>query len=159
MLVLQFYLGDVMYVIKCQHVKEVAPLTALKKLPHSPACVAGLFNYRGAIVPVIDLRQFLHDTPCQLRLSTRIILVEYAGPNRAAAVFGMMAERITEAINRPDSDLLAPGLSMPDAPYLNGIMMENQDMIQLIDLDILAKSLTFLPMLENPDSYETTAVN
>ena len=83
MLVLQFYLGDVMYVIKCERVREVAPMVALKKMPHAPDCVAGLFNYRGMIVPVIDLRQLIHGVPCQLRLSTRIILVDaFSGTGR-----------------------------------------------------------------------------
>lgn len=148
MLVLQFYLGDVMYVIKCERVKEVAPMVALKKIPHAPDCVAGLFNYRGMIVPVIDLRQLIHGTPCQLRFSTRIILVDDLRPEHAPYVFGIMAERITEAINKPEGDFLPPGIIMPNAPYLGGILMENKAMIQLIDLDRLSQSLSFLAMFE-----------
>lgn len=149
MLVLQFYLGDVMYVIKCERVKEVAPMVALKKVPHAPDCVAGLFNYRGIIVPVIDLRQLIHKIPCELRLSTRIILVDYLKHDTTPFVFGIMAERITEAVNKPEKDFVSPGIVMRDTPYLGGIMMENKDMIQFIDLDRLSESLTFLPMLEN----------
>ena len=149
MLVLQFHLGDVMYVIRCDRVKEVAPMVALKKMPNAPDCVAGLFNYRGMIVPVIDLRQLIHGSPCQLRLSTRIILIDYLGQDKTPSVFGIMAERITEAINKPESDFIAPGIIMQNAPYLGGIMMENKEMIQLIDLDRLSKSLPFLSMFED----------
>lgn len=148
MLVLQFYLGDVMYVIECDRVKEVAPMVALKKIPHAPACVAGLFNYRGAIVPVIDLRQYIHGSPCQLRLSTRIILVEYLKPDKTPGMFAIMAERITEAIDRPKSAFVPPGITMQNAPYLSGILMEHDEMIQLIDLNRLAKSLKLLAMFE-----------
>jgi chemotaxis-related protein WspB len=155
MLVLQFYLGDVMYVIECDRVKEVAPMVALKHIPHSPACVAGLFNYRGTIVPVIDLRQFIHDSPCQLRLSTRIILVEYLKPDKEPGMFAIMAERITEAVDRPKTAFIAPGITMQEAPYLGGILMENDAMIQLIDLNRLAKSLKFLSMFEDmEDEFE-----
>jgi chemotaxis-related protein WspB len=151
MLVLQFYLGDVMYVIRCDHVKEVAPMVSLKKVPNAPECVAGLFNYRGAIVPVIDLRQLIHSVPCQLRLSTRIMLIDYVRSDHTSAVFGIMAERITEAINKPESDFIAPSLIMPNARYLAGIVMENKEMIQLIDLERLSKSLPFLSMFEDSE--------
>jgi len=147
MLVLQFYLGDVMYVIRCERVKEVAPMVALKEMPHAPDCVAGLFNYRGMIVPVIDLRQLIHGVPCQLRLSTRIILVDALRSDNTPYVFGIMAERITEAVNKPESAFVPPGIVTQDTPYLGGIMMENKEMIQLIDLDRLSNSLHFLPML------------
>ncbi len=64
-------------------------------------------------------------------------------------VFGMMAERITEAVNKPESDFIPRGIVTRNTPYLGGIMMENKEMIQLIDLDLLSKSLRFLPMLGN----------
>lgn len=148
MLVLQFYLGDVMYVIPCDRVKEVAPMVAMKRIPHAPDCVAGLFNYRGAIVPVIDLRQLIYNAPCQLRLSTRIILVEYLKQDKTPGVFGIMAERITEAVNKPESAFTEPGIMMKNAPYLGGIVMENNAMIQLIDLQRLSRSLPFLTLFE-----------
>jgi chemotaxis-related protein WspB len=149
MLVLQFYLGDVMYVVECKRVQEVAPMVALKQIPHSPDCVAGLFNYRGMIVPVIDLRQFIHGTPCQLRLSTRIILVEYLRQDKTPGMFGIMAERITEAVERPQKAFIPPGIRMEEAPYLGGILMEHEQMIQLISLDRLAKNLKILSMFED----------
>ena len=148
-----------MYVIECDRVKEVAPMVALKHIPHSPACVAGLFNYRGTIVPVIDLRQYIHDSPCQLRLSTRIILVEYLKPDKTPGMFAIMAERITEAIERPQHAFISTGITMQDAPYLTGMLMENDEMIQLIDLNRLAKSLKLLSMFEElEDEFDTYAI-
>jgi chemotaxis-related protein WspB len=151
MLVLQFYLGDIMYVIPCDRVKEVAPMVAMKRIPHAPQTVAGLFNYRGTIVPVIDLRHLIYGETCQLRLSTRIILVEYLRRNAIPGVFGIMAERITEAVDKPGNAFVEPGIMMKEAPYLGGVLMENNAMIQLIDLDRLSKSLVFLTMFEGGD--------
>ena len=98
MLVLLFYLGDVMYTIECQHVREIAPMVTLKELPRAPEFFVGFFNYRGMIVPVIDLGQLIHDSPCRKRLSTRIILVDYLKNDSTPAVYGLIAERVTEAI-------------------------------------------------------------
>ena len=153
MLVLQFYLGDVMYVVECKRVQEVAPIAALKHIPHAPDCVAGLFNYRGTIVPVIDLRQFIYGTRCQVRLSTRVILVEYLRQDKTLGVIGIMAERITEAIDRPQTAFIPPGIRMEEAPYLGGILMEHEQMIQLINLERLAKNLKFLSMFEDMEEH------
>lgn len=149
MLVLLFYLGDVMYTIKCDKVREIAPMVTLKKIPHAPDFFAGLFNYRGMIVPVIDLCQLIQGRPCQIRLSTRIILVDYLKKDNTTAVFGLMAERVTEAVMKPDDALVPPSVSMQKTPFLGGIIMEQKDMIQYIDVDLLPSSLHFLPMLEN----------
>ena len=149
MLALLFYLGDEKYTIKCGRVREIAPMVSLKEMPNSPEFFAGLFNYRGMIVPVIDLRQLIQGCPCQIRLSTRIILVDYVGPDNMASVFGLMAERVTEAVMKPEDALVAPSVNMQNAPYLGGIVMEQNTMIQYIDVELLPGSLHFLPMLES----------
>lgn len=148
MLVLLFYLGDTLYTMKCDRIREIAPMVRLKPVPHSPDYMAGLFNYRGSVVPVIDLRRLIQGTPCEMRLSTRIILVEYPGKDGTSILLGLMAERITETARKPDHALVSPGLRLEEAPYLGGLIMENRQMIQYIDLDLLPDAFRFLPMLE-----------
>lgn len=149
MLVLLFYLGDVMYSIKCDKVREVAPMVTLKKVPNTPEYFAGLFNYRGMIVPVIDLCQLIQGRPCEMRLSTRIILVDYLKEDNTPYLLGLMAERVTEAVRKPKEAFLSPGIHMGEAPYMGGIIMEEKKMIQYIDLDLLPESFNFLPMLQD----------
>ena len=148
MLVLIFYLGDTMYTMKCERVREVAPMVKLKQVPHTPDYFAGLFNYRGVVVPVIDLRQLIQGCPCQMRLSTRIILVDYVKEDKSPAIVGLMAERVTEAARKSQDAFVSPGLAMQDAPYLGGFIMEDKEMIQYIDLDLLPETFRFLPLLE-----------
>ena len=148
MLVLIFYLGDTMYTMKCDRVREVAPMVKLKQVPRTPEYFAGLFNYRGVVVPVIDLRQLIQGRPCRMRLSTRIILVDYVKEDNSPAIVGLMAERVTDAAKKSQDAFVSPGLSVQEAPYLGGFVMEGNDMIQYIDLDLLPKSFQFLPLLE-----------
>jgi len=147
MLVLLFYLGDTMYTMKCDRVREVAPIVKLKEVPHAPDYVAGLFNYRGVIVPVIDLRLLIQGEPCEIRMSTRIILVDYVKEDDTPYILGLMAERVTETARREESAFVAPGLRMEEAPYLGSLMMEEKEMIQYVDLDLLPESFQFLPAL------------
>jgi chemotaxis-related protein WspB len=148
MLMLLFYLGDVMYTIKCDRVREVAPVVTLKQVPHAPEYFAGLFNYRGMIVPVIDLCQLIQGRPCRMRLSTRIILVDYVRDDHTPYVLGLMAERVTEALRKTEDAFVSPGIGMQQTPYLGGILMEDKEMIQYIDIDLLPTSLRFMPLLE-----------
>jgi len=145
-------------------------MVTLKQAPHTPDWFAGFFNYRGTIVPVLDLCQLIHGCACRLRLSTRIILVDYSRQDaarqdaarqdtargNAAGILGMLAERVTETVEMPESAFSKPGIHSDDAPFLGGIMMEENEMIQYIDLDLLPNCLNLLPMDESgaPDGSE-----
>ncbi|OQY59171.1 MAG: hypothetical protein B6245_08075 [Desulfobacteraceae bacterium 4572_88] len=145
MLILLFYIGNVMYTIKCENVREIAPMVKLKEIPHTPDFFAGFFNYRGIIVPVIDLCQLVRGCPCRMRLSTRIILVDYLGKDGTAHILGLMAERVTETVRKTKDAFVQPGIKSEEAPYLGGIVMEQKKMIQYIDLDKLPDCINFLP--------------
>ena len=79
MLMLLFSLGQDRYAIESSQVVEVVSIVNLRKIPHTPDYVAGVFNYRGLIVPVIDLCSLTQGYPSHARFSTRIILVNYPG--------------------------------------------------------------------------------
>ena len=149
MLFLLFYLSDEMYAIKCENVKEVAPMVNLKESPHMPPFFAGLFNYRNSIVPVIDLCKLIQGTYCRKRLSTRIVIVEYTRENKTPFIMGFMAERVVETIRRPSESFIGNHIQNNDSPYLGGIIMDQDKMINYIDLDALPKGLNFLPISDN----------
>ena len=60
-----------------------------KPCPRAPQGVAGLFDYRGKRVPVIDLSLLTLGKPAQQRLSTRIVLVHYG---EKADLLGLIAQ-------------------------------------------------------------------
>src|SRR4051812_37877755 len=76
MLLLTFKAAGNLYAVDVAHVVEVVPRLNLRRLPHAPDFIAGLFDYRGTVVPVIDLGIRLGSDRCPDRLSTRIILVD-----------------------------------------------------------------------------------
>ena len=54
MLLLLFHLGSELYAIESSQVIDIIPTVNLRPLHHVPDYVAGLFNYRGKFIPVID---------------------------------------------------------------------------------------------------------
>ncbi len=149
MLILFFYIGNEMYAMKCDNVREIAPMVRLKEVPHSPEFFAGHFNYRGTIVPVVDLRRLIEGEACRIRLSTRIILVDYRPEGRKTYILGILAEKVTEAKRKAKKEFIPPNIRSEKAPYLGGIVMEEGEMIPYIDLDYLPNCINYLPADED----------
>jgi chemotaxis-related protein WspB len=142
MLFILFHLGKDRYALDSLSVVEVAPMIALKQLPHAPGYVAGLFRYRGVIVPVIDLSALIRNIPCNRLLSTRIILVNHSGSDGTNHILGLMAERIVETLKISRNELSSPGIDLNEAPYLGKIICREQEMIQCIRVEhLLPESL------------------
>ncbi len=140
MLMLLFYVGDERYAISAKSVVEVVPMVALKKVYHAPEYVAGLFNYRGQIVPVIDLCHLIQNQTCHLHLSTRIIMINYLvrdGENNVNRLLGLMAERVTETMNKPENELIPPTINVDKSAYLGGIINDEKGMIQYLRIENL----------------------
>ena len=57
---LLFSLGNDRYGLDTRRVVRVLPQLELKEIPQAPGWVAGLMNYRGQPVPVIDLAMLAH---------------------------------------------------------------------------------------------------
>ncbi len=137
MLMLLLSVDDNLYALDTSQVVEVIPRVILRKLHQVPDYIAGLFNYRGTIVPVIDLCQLIQNYPSRSYLSTRIIMVNYVGKDNIKRWLGLMAERVTETLNKPDIDLVDTENILNEAPYLGEMMMDEKGMIQRIRLEYL----------------------
>lgn len=135
MLMVLFQLGADRYAISCSCVVEIVPLVSLKTVPHAPPYVAGVFNFRSMVVPVVDLCQLTQHRPSNLHLSSRIILVNYrpqGGENSELRVLGLLAERVTEVRETPHASS-APPVRIASAPYLDKIYSLEGELVQSLD--------------------------
>ena len=137
MLLLSFQIGDERYAIDSRQVVEVVPLVQLKPLPHAPAYVAGLFQYRGMVIPVVDLRQLMQDEESPQRLSTRVILVTYQPDGHPERTIGLVAERVTATIDKESSDFAPSGVTVEDTPYLGEVADDGEGLIQSLTVENL----------------------
>ncbi len=133
MLYVLFQAGGERFALESSKVAEVAGLVRFKKVPHAPDHIAGLFNYRGGVIPAVDLSVLLCGRPSSPLLSTRILVV---GLGKVPERFlGLVAERATETVCLEASDFEVPELSNDRAPYLGGVARDAQGMIQLLLLE------------------------
>jgi chemotaxis-related protein WspB len=153
MLMLLFCVSKDLYAIDSSCVVEVIPRVSLRKVHHVPEYVAGLFNYRGKIVPVIDLCHLIRGSSSSFCLSTRIIMVSYPRQNHEYQYLGLIAERITETLNRAETDFVDSGIRIKEAPYLGGMLMDDRGIIQRIHLEQLFADVENTYLLTAGESY------
>jgi chemotaxis-related protein WspB len=132
--------GGLRYAVETSAVVEVVPAVRVRPVPGAVRGVAGLFGYRGRILPVVDLGLLLLGAACPRRLSSRIVVCDRSG---AAAPFGqevedgrrlgLLAEHVTRVGDLdPDAPGATRGPSTPGAPPLGRIVATEGGMVQLV---------------------------
>ena len=150
MLFLLFQLGKDRYALEATLVVEVLPLVNIKQIPRAPVAVAGVFNYRGDPVPVIDLTELTLGRPALKRLSTRIIVVNYAEDNGDKHLLGLIAEMATETVRREPADFVASGVTNDAAAYLGPVATDARGLIQWIQVNQLLPVAVRELLFRNP---------
>ena len=120
MLVLVIQIGSDRYALDARQVREVVPAVALRAVPHAPAEVAGLATWRGQVAPVIDLVRLLRGEPCPSRMSSRMVVVDYASNGGSKRPLGLLAEQITDVDRIDDKAVEEPGVTIPNADGRGG---------------------------------------
>ncbi|MGQ0714047.1 MAG: chemotaxis protein CheW [Gemmatimonadaceae bacterium] len=114
-----FRLGERLYGIDLDAVREILPVRRATRLPGAPAYVAGLINVRGTIVTVIDLGARL-DGNTSLATEGSVILVEHRQKVVGIAVaevrdvMMLPAESIEHAAEGDGADASIVGLGRMD---------------------------------------------
>jgi chemotaxis-related protein WspB len=135
MLVLMLGVGDGRYAVDVRRVTEVVPRVPLRPLPRADSRIAGFLNHGGTPIPVVDLGVLLASGPSPLRLSTRIILVQYSRPDGQQVSLGLIAERVTELREAQPGVAAVPVDSGTGMAYLGPMMVLGDTMVQLLLVD------------------------
>lgn len=137
MLMLTFSLGEDQYAISARQVVEVISLVKLQKLSQAPKYTAGLLNYRGSIIPIIDLCELLTKNQHSHKFSTRIIVVNYMSDQQMPYLLGLIAEKVTETLNIQETDLTHSRIPVDSPFYVGEIIKTEQGMILCIQVESL----------------------
>ncbi len=100
-------LGGGRYGVCAPDVAEVIPLPRLTRVPGTPSWVCGVGNWRGHVLPLIDLRGLLGVAVTPLPSSSRVVVVSVDDVEVglvAEAVTGLVA--VTEARDAPPMTLM-----------------------------------------------------
>lgn len=106
-------LGGGRYAVRALDVAEVTPLPRSTRLPGAPGWVAGVANWRGHVLPLVDLRPLLQVPAVPLPSSARVVVVAVDDVE-----VGLLAEAVTGLVEVPEDLHPAPATLGPDAAAL-----------------------------------------
>ncbi|NDC63906.1 MAG: hypothetical protein EBZ59_07995 [Planctomycetia bacterium] len=152
MQLLTFTVAGHAYAIESRRVIEVLPLVPARSIPLAPDYVRGVFTYRGRFLPLVDLARRLADGPVgppesqvKERLSTRVIVVEFAKPAADAGAqepvargpvrLGLVAENVISICSVDDAG--AAPMRLEEAPFLGRILRIGGETVQMIEVERL----------------------
>lgn len=141
MLMLLFCVGNERYACDCESIVEVLPRVLLKNVQQGPNYLAGLLNYGGHTVPVIDLCRFFEKRPAEEFMHTRIIIISGTKEGKSGMEFGLLAEKVTETREIDPTHFMQSGVIIDGLPYINGVLNDSEGMIRLLEIDKLVLSL------------------
>lgn len=130
-----FSLGEEVFAVPVEVVREILDHEDAFKIPHGPEYLLGLRDVRGQGVPVIDLRLRLGMTRTVKTPHTRILVMDIPMSDRLLAL-GLVADKVFEvAPFRRDQIETAPDIGISwSSDYIAGVVRREGDFVVIIDL-------------------------
>ena len=104
---LTFMLGAEVYAIGILGIKEIIEYPSLTEVPMMPACVRGVINLRGAVVPVMDLQARFGRPVSAITKASCIVIVEVAAAEERQ-VIGVVVDAVNEVLDIAPADIEPP---------------------------------------------------
>ncbi|MDP2076603.1 MAG: chemotaxis protein CheW [Sulfuricurvum sp.] len=95
-----FIVGEEEFAIPILSIQEIIKPISCTRVPQTPTYILGVFNLRGSVIPLIDLRARFGLTPQKHSEETRFVVMK-SGDD----VAGFVIDRLTEAIRMPKRDI------------------------------------------------------
>ncbi|NLC93564.1 MAG: chemotaxis protein CheW [Treponema sp.] len=129
-----FSLSDKDYAIDIMNVKEIAKAGRFTYVPNALPFVLGVYNLRGEIIPILDLRLFFNiEVPERIdnKLENLLIL------NVEDQKYGIVVDKIDKVIGVQKSTIQPPHPLFGDIniKYINGVVESNNRLYILLDVE------------------------
>jgi purine-binding chemotaxis protein CheW len=135
---LTFMLGGEMFSIGILCIREIIWYSNLTEVPMMPACIRGVINLRGAVVPVMDLSNRFGKPATPVTKSTCIIIVEVETQNEGERQsMGVVVDSVQAVLEIAASDIeKAPSFGAKiRADFIEGIGKVNGKFVILLNVN------------------------
>jgi purine-binding chemotaxis protein CheW len=151
---LTFMLGGEMFSIGILAIKEIIEYDGLTEVPMMPACIRGVINLRGAVVPVMDLSARFNKPSTEVTKRTCIVIVEVRNEEQESQVMGVVVDAVNAVLEIPSTEIEPPpafgarirtdfieGLAKVDGKFV--ILLDVNQVLSIEDLGALAQAATY----------------
>ena len=104
---LTFRLGQETFAMPILSIKEILEYPTLTNVPLMAACVRGVLNLRGSVVPVVDLAVRFGREPGQQTRRTCVVIIEVQADGEWMDV-GVVVDGVNQVIDIPASEIEPP---------------------------------------------------
>jgi purine-binding chemotaxis protein CheW len=135
---LTFMLGGEMFSISILSIKEIIWYANLTEVPMMPACIRGVINLRGAVVPVMDLSARFGKPATPVTKSTCIIIIEVATQvDGETQSMGVVVDAVQAVLEIPSSEIEpAPSFGTKiRSDFIEGIGKVNGKFVILLNVN------------------------
>ena len=144
-----FILGKEKYGLNILKVRELISFPeGLTRIPGMPNYIIGMFNLRGLVIPVMDLREKFKMAGEDRHEFSVIIIVEVENKN-----IGLTVDSVSDVIFVKEEDIqetteLAVNV---DTKFIKGVAKTKDEMVILLDIDFLLSKEEFDTLLAEKD--------
>lgn len=127
-----FSVGDEDFGLDVLRVQEIIRYVEPTKIPHAPNYLDGVINFRGEVIPVINLRKMFGLPELADHEFIVIIVLEINGKT-----FGLIVDRVSDILNIP-GDKIQPAhefSSRAGTEYLKAMGKLGKRLVLILDLD------------------------
>ncbi|MDQ1244590.1 MAG: purine-binding chemotaxis protein CheW [Campylobacterota bacterium] len=123
-----FIIGDEEYAVPILSIQEIIKPFPWTRVPQVPKYVIGVFNMRGAVIPLIDLRTKFGLKPKKHNEDTRFIVMRDGDD-----IAGFVIDRLTMAIRIKNSNIgPAPDTASGDDTAIDGVGKQADKIITIL---------------------------
>lgn len=129
---LTFVLGEEHYGVDILRVQEIKGFAAVTRIPNTPPHIKGVLNLRGAIVPIVDLRNKFGMEKVEITMFTVIVVVVVRD-----RVMGIVVDAVSDVLDIAAKDIQPPpnfGIRV-DTSFIQSIAKAGDKLITLLDID------------------------
>lgn len=131
MLLITFTVAGDSYAIEAKMVEKVLPPVTLRRIPGADDAVAGILDYMGKALPVVDLAALYTGKACLRKLSSRILIVKYRKP-AASHLLGLLVAEATDTMNVDSASLQSANVASKPGMGLGSVLVHNGRWVQLV---------------------------
>jgi purine-binding chemotaxis protein CheW len=138
---LTFLLAGEEYGVDILRVQEIKGWDTVATIPNTPSYIKGVFNLRGTIVPIIDLRERFGLPKLEYGPTTVVIILNVQGEARTW-VMGMVVDAVSDVYSLTEEQMKAPPEfgSAIDTKFVKGLATVDEKLAVLLDMDLLLNS-------------------
>ncbi len=128
-----FIVGEEEFSVPILSIQEIIKPIEWTRVPRTPEYVLGVFNLRGTVIPLIDLRLKFGLQSEKMTENSRFIVMK-----NATETAGFVIDRLTEAIRLKHSEIgAAPETALEDESMIEGVGKQNDKILTILKVDKL----------------------